>query len=481
MKVLFTHSYFLNFDPKQLELSKPYPPLGTILAAAYLREHEFEVDLFDVCFSTDPQEIKPHFNRFEPQVLVIYDDGFNYLTKMCLTKMREAAFKMIGYAKERGIDVIVASSDSTDHYEEYLAAGADEIVLGEGEITLLELVNAKKEGKDTTEIAGIAFKKDGEVVKNPKRPILTELDSLPISAWDLIDIEPYKEAWKQHGYFSVNVATTRGCPYKCNWCAKPIYGNRYNSRSPQHVVAEIQYMKSLFSFDHIWFGDDIFGLKPSWVQEFNQELKRKGVTIKYKIQSRADLLLKDDTIENLVESGCDEVWIGAESGSQKILDAMDKGTTLEQIIESTRLMKKHGLKPCYFLQFGYLTESWADIKLTLNLLFNQMPYDLGVSVSYPLPGTKFFDLVKAQLGSKANWEDSDELLLMYKSTFSPAFYKKLHRFIHKRFRQKQIQAKMKSGNFKNFPRWIYFKIMSNINYVQLLWLKRNAEVTVSQN
>jgi anaerobic magnesium-protoporphyrin IX monomethyl ester cyclase len=472
MKVLFTHSYFLQFDPKQWALSKPYPPLGTIQAASYLRENNFEVDLFDVSFSSSPLEILPKLDSFAPSVLVIYDDGFNYLTKMCLTKMREAAFDMISEAKKRGIHVVVASSDSTDQYELYLSKGADEIILGEGEITLLALMNCLKNEGEVPTIEGIAYQTSNEIKKSPKRPIYTELDNLPIPAWDLINIKPYQEAWKKHGYFSVNLATTRGCPYKCNWCAKPIYGNRYNTRSPQHVVKEIQLMKSLFDFEHIWFGDDIFGLKPSWVQEFNQELKRQGVKISYKIQSRADLLLKDDTIENLRESGCDEVWIGAESGSQKILDAMDKGTTVEQIIESTQLMKKLGLKPCFFLQFGYLTETWEDIKLTLKLLFDQMPHDLGVSVSYPLPGTKFFDLVKAELSNKSHWEDSDELLLMYKSTYSPDFYKKLHRFIHKRFRQKQILTRIKKGDLSNLGRWIYFKIMSNVNYLQLLWLKR---------
>lgn len=470
MKVLFTHSYFLNFDSKQLELSKPYPPLGTITAASYIRENGFEVDLFDVYFSKSSSEIEPELNK-TPDILVIYDDGFNYLTKMCLTRMREAAFEMIQLAKDRGIKTLVASSDSTDHYEEYLEKGAYSIVLGEGEASLLEVLKALKKGEAIDNIAGIAYQSDEGVVKSAKRPIMTSLDDLPVPAWDLINVEPYKQAWKKHHYFSLNLATTRGCPYKCNWCAKPIYGTRYNSRSPQHVVQEIKLMQSLFEFDHIWFGDDIFGLKPSWVQEFNVELKKENIKIPYKIQSRADLLLKDDTIQCLKESGCDEVWIGAESGSQKILDAMDKGTSIAQIEECTNLMKKHDLKPCFFLQFGYLGEEWVDIKATLNMLFDLMPHDIGVSVSYPLPGTKFYDVVKSQLNDKANWEDSDELLLMYKSTYSPKFYKRLHRYIHKRFRQKQIQADFKKGKFGRFARWGYHKMMSNIIYLELLKMK----------
>lgn len=474
MKILFTHTYFLTFDKKQLELSKPYPPLATILAASYIRENGFEVSLFDTNYILNPNEIEPVIENYLPEVLVIYDDGFNYLTKMCLTNMREAAFEMIKIAKANNIPVIVSSSDSTDHYEAYLKKGADVIILGEAEETLLELVTLLKAKKNIFKTEGIAFQNPNnieEIIKTPLRKIRVALDKLPLPAWDLIKIETYKKAWKKHNYFSINIATTRGCPYKCNWCAKPIYGNRYNSRSPKHVVSELKLIKSLFDFDHIWFCDDIFGLKPNWIAEFNVELKKENINLRYKIQSRADLLLQDETIKSLAESGCEEVWIGAESGSQEILDAMDKNTTVEQIVESTQLMKKHGIKPCYFLQFGYLDETWKDIKLTNKLLFSNMPFDIGVSVSYPLPGTKFYDKVAYQLDEKANWVDSDELLLMFENTYKPIFYKKLHTFIHKRFRQKQIENDF---SIVKLPKWGYFKLISNLLYFKLLIMKTKA-------
>ena len=467
MKVLFTHSYFLRFDEKQFRQRKPYPPLATIQAAAYLRQNNIEVDLFDTNFSYSANEILPKLEE-NPDVLVVYDDGFNYLTKMCLTNMREAAFEMIAMAKKRKIPVYVSSSDSTDHYQEYLEKGADAVILGEADETLLQLITQKQE---LSEISGIAFLENNSVQKNKNRPILTQLDDLPLPAWDLINIKPYREAWSVHGYFSINIATTRGCPFKCNWCAKPIYGNRYNSRSPQHVVNEIELIRSLFSFDHIWFCDDIFGLKPNWVQEFNEVLNKENIKIAYKIQSRADLLVKSDTVKSLAESGCEEVWIGAESGSQKILDAMDKGTTIEQIEESTALMKQHGIKPCFFLQFGYLSENWKDIQATKKMLLELMPADIGVSVSYPLPGTKFYEKVKSELQHKTNWTDSDELLLMYKGTYSPEFYKKLHRYIHKKFREKQNRILLQKGKIKYALKWVYFKVVAEVFYQRLLSLK----------
>ena len=481
MKILFTHSYFLHFDPKQLEMSKPYPPLGTIQAAACARESGNLVNLYDPFFATDPKEITPSLTHFKPDLLVIYDDGFNYLTKMCLTRMRDAAHEMIQLATALKIPVWVVSSDSTDHYTEYLEKGAQAILLGEAEETLLEAIETIEKGGDLSAVKGLAWKNQNEIVKNPPRLVMKNLDDLPIPAWDLIQIEEYQNAWSKHGYFSVNLATTRGCPYKCNWCAKPIYGNRYNSRSPKHVVKELKQMQLLFQFDHIWFADDIFGLKPNWVQEFDKVLKEEQISIVYKIQSRADLLLKDDTIACLKSSGCEEVWIGAESGSQKILDAMDKGTEVGQIYEATRLMKKHGVKPCFFLQFGYLGEEWKDIKATLEMVFELMPYDIGVSVSYPLPGTKFYDLVKNQLQEKANWIDSDELLLMYESTYQPGFYKRLHRFIHKRFRQKQMGTALKKGKLTAVFRWGYFFLFSRVDWLRLLLLRSKKNVPTPQS
>lgn len=148
-------------------------------------------------------------------------------------------------------------------------------------------------------------------------------------------------------------------------------------------------------------------------------------------------MLDTDNIQYLALAGCDEIWIGAESGSQKILDAMDKGTTIAQIITATQLMKQHGIKPCFFLQFGYLGELKTDIDLTINMLLDLMPHDIGISVSYPLPGTKFYEIVKNDLHEKQNWNDSDELLMMYKATFSPEYYKRLHRYVHYRFRLAQ--------------------------------------------
>jgi anaerobic magnesium-protoporphyrin IX monomethyl ester cyclase len=438
MNVLFTHSYFYQFDAKQWRFKQPYPPLATILAAAVLRSEGYSVSLFDTNLRNDPTEILPALEQHKPKYLVIYDDGFNYLSKMCLTNMREAAFKMAEEGKKQGCTVIVSSSDAADHYEKYFMHNVDYVVRGEGEETLKELLAALEKKQDPSQVPGLAFRQAAQIKTTPSRAVIRDLDTLPLPAWDLVDIESYRKIWLQHhGYFSLNIATTRGCPFKCNWCAKPIYGNRYTSRSPLHVVREIEFLIKTYSPDYFWMCDDIFGLKPGWVQEFRDLLKERKINIRYKIQSRVDLLLQEDTLDALAQSGADTIWVGAESGSQKILDAMDKGTKVEEIYTATRLMKQKGIRVAFFLQFGYLGETQEDIDATIRMVTTLMPDEVGISVSYPLPGTKFYEKVKNQMREKQNWADSDDLMVMFESTFSKKYYKELHRYVHGIYRKEK--------------------------------------------
>lgn len=438
LDILFSHSYYYPLDKKQWANKTPFPPLGTIYAASHMREKGYSVDLFDTNLLSDPYAIKTNLSEKKPKYLVIYDDGFNYLTKMCLTNMREAAFEMIQLGKVAGSIVIVCSSDSTDHYEKYLDHGADYIIKGEGELVLERLISSLDKQEEVKKINSIVYRVNGEDISNAQGSVLQDLDVLPMPAWDLVDIDSYKAIWKESGQpFTLNLATTRGCPYKCNWCAKPIYGNRYNSHSPTYIVDEIQFLNEKYGVNRFWMCDDIFGLKPNWVQNFKTALQNKKLSISYYIQSRVDLLLEADTIDVLADTGLEEVWVGAESGSQKILDAMDKGTDVSQIEEATQLLKKRGVRVAFFIQFGYLEETKKDIALTVDMIKRLLPDNIGISVSYPLPGTKFYDKVKDDLQLKANWTDSDDLALMFEGSFNSAFYKRLHRYVHKEYRKSQ--------------------------------------------
>lgn len=478
-KILFSHSYYYKLDPKQWKNKMPFPPLGTLYAASLMREKGFEVALFDTNLLDSPNSIIPILQESKPKYLVIYDDGFNYLTKMCLTNMRDACFEMILLGKKHKCTVIISSSDSTDHYTEYIEKGADYVIKGEGEITLLELIKTIETNQPVTEINGIAYQENNEIQVNKPRTVLQNLDELSMPAWDLVKIESYKDIWKQSNQeFTLNLATTRGCPYKCNWCAKPIYGNRYNAHSPTYIVNEITYLQKEFGVKRFWMCDDIFGLKPNWVQEFNLELQNQNIQIKYFIQSRVDLLLKDDTLDALTQSGLEEVWVGAESASQKILDAMDKGTQVSEIYEATRLLKQKNIKVAFFLQFGYLTETQEDIDMTIAMVKELLPDNIGISVSYPLPGTKFYEKVKDDLKLKANWKDSDDLDMMFHGTYSSNYYRKLQRFVHKEYRKSQGMHYLKnfSLSMKKIKSILKLGYYIPSSFLDKILLKRLARV-----
>jgi radical SAM superfamily enzyme YgiQ (UPF0313 family) len=438
--VLFGQAYFLRFDPKLWAAKQPYAPLGTLYAAACVRERGYRVAFFDAMLAEGEAEWSIELDRLRPRVAIIYEDSFNYLSKMCLLRMREAALVMVEAARAQGSIVIVAGSDATDHPSIYLNHGASFVITGEGELTLVELLDAVigRAGNRTDRIAGLAFRGiDGRIVRTGAREIIRDLDALPRPAWDLIDVERYRAIWRaHHGYFSMNVVTTRGCPYHCNWCAKPIYGQRYTARSPDSVAAEVRWLKITYRPDHLWIADDIFGLKPGWIERYAGLVSDADAVVPFKCLLRADGVT-DDVTYALARAGCRTAWIGAESGSQRILDAMEKGTKVEQIADAARRLKAARIEVGFFLQFGYPGETHADISLTLQMVRDCRPDDIGVSVSYPLPGTAFYQRVKAQLGEKQNWVDSDDLAMMYRATYVPEFYRTLHHAVHAEFRARR--------------------------------------------
>jgi anaerobic magnesium-protoporphyrin IX monomethyl ester cyclase len=431
--VLLTHSYHLFYDRKQTRKAQPYPPLGTLYAAATLRSSGISVAVFDTMLNDPEREFEAALAQHRPTLVVVYEDNFNFLSKMCLTRMREVAFQILAASQKAGATVLVNGSDASDHAAEYLRKGFRCVLLGEAEFTLLETVQQLLEDKSVSldGIAGLAYLSPaGKVVHTAKRSQLRHLDTLPFPARDLIDTHQYRDAWKSaHGYFSLNIVSSRGCPYRCNWCAKPIYGDTFSVRSPQSVAEEMRQLKHEYGAEHLWFADDIFGLHPKWVLEFADAVEALDAAVPFKMQSRVDLMTPATTAA-FRRSGCAEVWMGVESGAQKILDAMEKGIRLDQVPKARENLRKEGIRAGYFLQFGYPGETWEDILSTVELVRDTRPDDIGVSVAYPLPGTKFFQQVQAQLGTKTNWSDSEDLSMMFKGAYTGEFYRALHDALH---------------------------------------------------
>ncbi|MDG2536334.1 radical SAM protein [Dyella jiangningensis] len=456
LKIQVGHSYYLRFDRKQWERGKPYPPLATIQVAALLRRMGHAVALFDAMLADDVESFGHDVRAQQADVVVLYEDNFNYLTKMCLARMREAACQMIGDARAAGARVIVAGSDASDQPEAFLAAGAHAVLIGEGIAPLIELVARLEREPDidphawVSGIPGVASLDSGETR-------LTRVGVMPPDprivghpAWDLIDVDRYRAMWQErHGYFSLNMAASRGCPFRCNWCAKPIWGNHYNRRTAQDVAEEMSHLKASFHPDHIWMADDIFGFHVNWVEEFAGHLEAVDGSVPFTIQTRADLI-SERMATALKRAGCAEAWLGAESGSQRVLDRMNKGTQVADLIAARERLGAAGIRVGFFIQLGYLGEQLPDLLATRELIERAAPDDIGVSVSYPLPGTKFYEQVKAQLGEKTHWRESNDLAMMFRGAYDSDFYRSFRDLLHE---QVALQQNMATRQRKDDCAW----------------------------
>jgi radical SAM superfamily enzyme YgiQ (UPF0313 family) len=411
---------------------QPYLPLGMLYAASALRGSGISVAAFDSMLEDPSESLPALLEKQHPRIVAVYEDDFNFLSKMCLTRMREVAWEIAKAARKIGAVTIAHGSDSTDNPLLFLKNGFDYVLCGEAEKTLTQLCTSILHGDQTPFVDGLVmlnrhhrlFQPCQRLAKNPA------WQDLPSPARDLVNMEPYRAAWlKAHGYFSTNMVASRGCPYRCNWCAKPISGNAFQLRPPAAVAEEMKQLKLRAGVQHIWFGDDVFALDRHWVRQFAEEVVARGAVLPFKVQSRANLMTQE-TIQHLKAAGCAEVWMGVESGSQAVLNAMDKGLDLHAVIAARSRLKEAGIRACYFLQLGYPGETWRELQQTIELVRETRPDDIGVSFSYPLPRTPFYERVRAQLGPKRNWTDSDDLCIMFKAAYTTDFYRAVRDALH---------------------------------------------------
>jgi anaerobic magnesium-protoporphyrin IX monomethyl ester cyclase len=452
LSILVCHSYFLRFDQKQRERSKPYPPLATLQLAAMLRKAGHQVSLFDAMLADGIEDYHRQLRSTEPQLVLFYEDTFNFLSKMCLGAMRTAGCSMITAARRAGARVIAAGPDVSDAPGPYLQAGADLTLVGEGLAALMSLLPRLDRLPQASVpeliagLSGVASLVEGKVMVSAGAKVLPNSRYEGFAAWDLVDMDRYRAIWMNaHGFFSLNLSASRGCSFRCAWCAKPTWGNEYLQRSATDVALEMQYLKRRFDPQHIWFADDIFGFRVDWVAEFSAAVNAAGGAIPFTIQTRADLI-SERMADALRAAGCHEAWLGAESGSQRVLDAMNKGTTVREILTARQRFKAAGIRVGFFIQLGYMGEQLLDIQCTRDLLHAARPDEIGVSVSYPLPGTRFHDLVKAQLGGKTHWQESNDLEMMFHGTYTSDFYREIRNLLHEEILLQSTAAAEPRGN-----------------------------------
>ena len=395
--ILLTHGYFLAEDEKERQIMKPYPPLGLLSLSAYLKGRGHAVEIYDSTFG-DPLELLQKLRQSPRGLLGIYT---NLIT-------RKAVLNIIHVAKQCAWTVILGGPESANYPAEYLAAGADVVVIGEGEATLAELIAVLPVAgaRRLQDVRGIYFKNESdEIVQTPDRPKISDLDTLPFPDREAIDHRKYLDAWRQHhGASSINLITARGCPYRCRWCSHAVYGFSHRRRSPANVVEEIVGIVDRYNPDQLWYADDVFTISHPWLNRYAEELARRGVrALPFETITRADRLQSESVVQLLRELGCYRIWIGSESGSQKILDAMDRGVTVEEVRRATRLAQKHGIKVGMFLMWGYEGEDVEDIAATVEHVKESNPDIFFTTVAYPIKGTHYFEGVRDKVRLPVEW------------------------------------------------------------------------------
>lgn len=425
MNILLTHGYFLAEDPKEQAIMRPYPPLGILYVSSYLEANGFLNEVFDATFSS-LEALKKHITATKPGIIGIYT---NLMTKLNVLKIIEF---IKADASLQHIKIILGGPEVRNHKEKFLDFGADVIVFGEGEDTMLELVKAWSSGTapDLHMMQGIAFKDAGEVIVMPDRILIRDINHLPFPNRKKIDLQLYFDAWKKkHGFSMVNVNTMRGCPYSCKWCSRAVYGTSYRRRSAKLVADEIEWLQANYKFDMIWFVDDVFTINHKWLHEFAEEIQKRKIKVSYEIITRSDRV-NDEVLQLLQQSGCFRVWIGAESGSQKIIDAMDRRVQVQQVRETIKLVKQYGMEAGTFIMLGYPGEDESDIKETLHHLKYSDPDHYTITVAYPIKGTPLYGEVENIFTEDLPWESTTDRDIDFKRTYKRNYYNHALRWIN---------------------------------------------------
>jgi len=459
MKILLTHGYFLAEDAKEQQIMRPYPPLGLLYISAYLENNGFDNEVFDSTFGS-LDKLKERLLEMQPGMIGIYT---NLMTKLNV-------LRIIRFIREqpelKHTRIVLGGPEVRNHKEKFIEHGADVIVFGEGEDTMLELARAFASGAsaDMSGIAGIAFKNAGSLMVTTERVLIRDINQLSFPNRKKIDLQLYFDAWKKkHGMSMVNVNTMRGCPYSCKWCSRAVYGTSYRRRSPKLVVDEIEWLKANYDFDMIWFVDDVFTINHKWLAEFAQELDARKVKVPYEIITRSDRVT-DEVLQLLKASGCARVWIGAESGSQKIIDAMDRRVQVNQVREAIRAVKAHGMQAGTFIMLGYPGEEEADIVETLEHLKYSNPDLYTITIAYPIKGTPLYSEVENIFIEQLPWESSTDRDIDFKRRFKRRYYEQAIQWIN---------SEMLYHNHKRNLQGLRIKLRA-LKARSLMWMHRFA-------
>lgn len=450
MNVVLTHAYYLSEDAREARIMKPYVPLGILSISSYLEQNGIENNVIDTTFSDFATHCGDLADQ-RPDIVGIYTNLMTRLNVLRLIRFIRSSDQL------RNTRIILGGPEVRYSAEKLIRAGADFIVNGEGEQTMLELTRHLLSGQSGFgHIKGIVFEQDGQIITNPEREKMKDLDELPFPARGKVDMQLYFDAWKsKHGQSAISVSTMRGCPYTCRWCSRAVYGQSYRRRSPQKVVEELAQIQRNYKVDTVWFVDDVFTVSHKWLHEFRDRLAESGHKFSYECITRADRM-NEEVISLLKETGCFRVWIGAESGSQRIIDAMDRRVDVAQVREMIIKSRKAGLQAGTFIMVGYPGETEADIRETLEHLKISEPDQYTITVTYPIRGTPLFEETMPMFTAEPAWEEGTDRDIDFRRTYSRKYYQYAIRW---------ITNAMHAHKLRNRPDAIAFRIWYSIKSI----------------
>ncbi len=399
MKVLLVNPNYITQVYGEETLDYLVAPLGLSYIAAVLKRDGVDVNLLEAnALSLSMDDIEKEIRRQKPDLV-----GITGTTPLA-GRVEEIARR--AKSVNRGIKVVVGGPHATILPKEVLKnPDIDFCVCGEGEVTALELVKALDKGSDLNGILGLGFKTNGQVQINGSRPLIKDLDSLPLPARELLPMEKYifPLPTGKVAQFT-NLISSRGCPYLCTFCGQHnIWTRLVRFRSPKNVVDEIQEVKEKYGVSFVGFTDSNFPLNRKITLDICDEILARGIKIKWACGSRVDLV-DQELLQKMHQSGCQQINFGVESGNAEILKAYKKGITLEQAKTAIKQAKKAGLKVYTYFMVGGPGETRETAEETIKLAKKLDPDYAQFSVTTPFPGTELFEMADmgGALGS-FNW------------------------------------------------------------------------------
>ena len=436
-----------------------YLSIGLAYMAAVLEENDHEVTVIDCpALNMDQKMLKAKLESIQPQIIGITS----------MTPTIQSAVLSAQVAKQACPDstVVLGGPHATFMDKQVLAEeqAVDVIVRGEGEQTLLELVQNAGNLKALETIQGITFRKNGQTIRNPQRPFIQNLDDLPRPAYKHFDLEKYR----LFGRKMLPIITSRGCPSQCSFCTTSrIFGRPFRARSPKNVVDELEWLRDEHGADAFSFYDDTFTLDKNRAIKICEDIKNRKLGIPWDCQTRVSTV-SEDMLSKMREANCQQVFFGVESGCQTILDAVNKGTSVEQNKKAIKLAKNAGLFVAVSVMVGYPGETREMLKQTIDLLRQTEPDDAYICVATPYPGTELRNVIEEKGWPISNdWKRYDTTIPVFENpNLSEADVNKIRsKFYDGFYSPKYVLRHVFKKNF-------YSKVMARTAMNHLIWRVR---------